>query len=146
MYLDPIYNSLHLLVSKSQSLSLPLPPCKKPYTLLVHSSRVSLYSCSCSVTKLCTNLLSPPGSSDHGISQARILEWVAVPFSRGSSQPKDRTQVFCIARRFFTVWATREAPRNDYKFSLFQNNPAFLSSPPSSSSLHVSSTHVLGNV
>ena len=44
----------------------------------------------------------------HGIVQARILEWVAIPFSRGSSQPRDRTQVSCIAGRFFTSWATRE--------------------------------------
>ena len=50
-----------------------------------------------------------PGSSIHGISQARILEWVAIPFSRGSSWPRDRTQVSCIAGRFFTSWATREA-------------------------------------
>ena len=39
----------------------------------------------------------------------RILDWVAIPFSRGSSQPKDPTQVSCIAGRFFTIWATREA-------------------------------------
>ena len=45
----------------------------------------------------------------HGILQARILEWVAFPFSRGSSQPRDRTQVSSIAGRFFTSWATREA-------------------------------------
>ena len=42
----------------------------------------------------------------HGILQARILEWIAVPFSRGSSWPRDRTQVSCIAGRFFTIWAT----------------------------------------
>ena len=52
---------------------------------------------------------SPPGSSVLGILQARILEWVAVPFSRGSSWPWDWTQVSCIAGRFFTIWATREA-------------------------------------
>ena len=40
---------------------------------------------------------SPPGSSVHGILKARILEWVAIPSSRGSSQPRDRTQVSCIA-------------------------------------------------
>ena len=51
---------------------------------------------------------SPPGSSVHGILQARILEWVAIPFSRGSSQTRDQTQVCCIAGRFFTIWATRE--------------------------------------
>ena len=45
----------------------------------------------------------------HGILQARILEWVAFPFSRGSSQPRDQTQVFHIALGFFTSWATREA-------------------------------------
>ena len=45
----------------------------------------------------------------HGILRARILEWAAFPFSRGSSQPRDRTQVSCIAGGFFTSWATREA-------------------------------------
>ena len=55
-----------------------------------------------------------PGSSVHGILQARILEWVAVVFSRGSSQPRDQTQVSCIADGFFTSWATREACINRY--------------------------------
>ena len=50
----------------------------------------------------------PPGSSVHGISQARILKWVAISFSRGSSQPKYQTWVSCIAGRFFTNLATRE--------------------------------------
>ena len=45
----------------------------------------------------------------HGILQARILEWVAFPSSRGSFQPRDWTQVSSIAGRFFTIWATREA-------------------------------------
>ena len=45
----------------------------------------------------------------HGILQARILEWVAFPSSRGSSQPRDETQVSYIAGRFFTSWATGEA-------------------------------------
>ena len=45
----------------------------------------------------------PPSSSVHGILQARILEWVAIPFSRVSFQPRDRTQLSCIAGRFFTV-------------------------------------------
>ena len=51
---------------------------------------------------------SPPGSSIHGILQARILEWVAIAFSRGSSWPRDRTQVSHIAGRHFNLWATRE--------------------------------------
>ena len=49
---------------------------------------------------------SPQGSSVHGILQARVLEWVAISFSRGSSWPRDRTQVSCIVGRRFTVWAT----------------------------------------
>ena len=49
------------------------------------------------------------GSSVHGIFQARILVYVAIFFARGSSQPKDQTQVSWIAGRFFTIWATREA-------------------------------------
>ena len=55
---------------------------------------------------------SPSSSSVHGISQARILEWVAISFSRGSSQPRDWTQVSCIAGRFFTAWSTWEAAFN----------------------------------
>ena len=51
---------------------------------------------------------SAPCSSIHGILQARILKWVAISFSRGSSGPRDRTQVFCIAGRCFNLWATRE--------------------------------------
>ena len=52
---------------------------------------------------------SPPGSSVHSILQTIILEWVTVPFSRGSSQPRDRTQVSWTAGGFFIIWATREA-------------------------------------
>ena len=52
-------------------------------------------------------------ASVHGILQARILEWVAISFSRGSSQPRDRTQVSCIADGFFALWPTREASLSD---------------------------------
>ena len=52
---------------------------------------------------------SPPGSSVHGILQAKILEGVAISFSGGSSWSRDRTRVSCIAGRFFTNWATGEA-------------------------------------
>ena len=52
---------------------------------------------------------SLPVSSVYGIFQARTLEWVAITFSRGSSQPRDQTWVSCIAGRCFTVWPTREA-------------------------------------
>ena len=65
------------------------------------------------VAQLCPTLCDPmdcslAGSSIHGIFQARILEWVAISFSRGSSQPRDQTQVSHIVGRRFTVWATRE--------------------------------------
>ena len=52
---------------------------------------------------------SPTDSSVHGILQESTLEWVAIPFSRGSSRPRDWTRVSCIASRVFTLWATREA-------------------------------------
>ena len=49
------------------------------------------------------------GSSIHGIFQARVLEWIAISFSRGSSRPRDQTRVSRIAGRRFTIWVTREA-------------------------------------
>ena len=56
------------------------------------------------VSNLCDALdYKLPGSSVHGILQARILEWAAIPFSRGSSQSRPQTQVSCIAGRFFTI-------------------------------------------
>ena len=59
------------------------------------------------VAQSCPTLCDPmdcrPGPSAHGILQARILEWVVIPFSRGSSQPRDQTQVSLIAGRFSTV-------------------------------------------
>ena len=63
----------------------------------------------CSLAKLCLTLCDPMDYTVHGILQARIVEWVAVPFSRGSSQPRDQSQVSHIAGRFFPSWATREA-------------------------------------
>ena len=89
--------------------------------------------------------MNSSGSSVHGILQARILEWVAIPFSRVASQPRDRIWISCIADRFFTVWATREdfnpwyAPKNCVSVNchafilLIQNNqkqrfPSWLSS------------------
>ena len=61
------------------------------------------------VAQSCLTLCNPVDHTVHGILQARILEWVAFPFSRGSSQPRDWTQVSHIAGGFFTSWATREA-------------------------------------
>ena len=64
---------------------------------------------SSSVVALC----HPMDHAVHGTLQAGVLEWAAVPFSRGSSQPRDQTQVSCIAGGFFTSWATREVIRQE---------------------------------
>ena len=74
------------------------------------------------VTQSCPTLCDPmdcnlPGSSIHGIFQARVLEWAAISFSRGSSQPRDRTQVSYIADRHWIVWAIREAHYEGYVIS-----------------------------
>ena len=87
--------------------------------LRVYYNQYNLWKWKVLVAQLCVTLWDPmdcnlPGSSVHGILQARILEWVAMPSSRGSSWPRDWTQVCCIAGGVFTVWATREA-----QFSLY---------------------------
>ena len=66
---------------------------------------------------------SPPDTSVHGIHQARILEWVAISFSRGSSQFRDWTWVSCIGDRFFTIWATRQAKSYINKYKLNTVHP-----------------------
>ena len=68
------------------------------------------------VTQSCPTLYDPMDSSLQGSSvcenlQARILEWVTIPLSRGSSQSRDQTWISLIAGRFYTIWATREAPK-----------------------------------
>ena len=65
---------------------------------------ISYESVSHSVSQLCYPMGLP--DSVHGILQARILEWVAISYSRGSSQPRYQTWVSCITGRFFTIWAT----------------------------------------
>ena len=64
-----------------------------------------------SVTQSCPTLCDPVNYTVHGILQARILEWVPHPFSRGSSQPKESNPGLLHCRGFFTSWATREALR-----------------------------------
>ena len=79
-----------------------------------------LYLVSQSYLTLCCPMdCSPLDSSVHGISQARILEWVAMPSSRGSSRPRDQTQLSCIAGRFFTDGATREALTCSHRERIF---------------------------
>ena len=86
----------------------------------------------CLVTQSCPILCnpmdcSPPGSSVHGILQARILEWIVIPFSRGSSQPKDQTWVFCTAGGFFTTELSGKPCALDFIRFLFLSS----SLPPS---------------
>ena len=84
------------------------------------------------VAQSCPTLCDPvdcslPGSSIHGIFQARVLEWLAIPFSRGSSQPRNPTWVSRTAGGFFTNWAIREAPisknKNWMRFMTYKSNP-----------------------
>ena len=63
-------------------------------------------------------LFATPFYIVHGILKARILKWVAFPFSRWSSQPRDQTHVSHIAGGFFTSWATREAPKETWQFQV----------------------------
>ena len=71
----------------------------------------------CLVIQSCLTLCdpmdcSPLGTSVYGVTSGKNTEWVAMPFSRGSSQPRDWTQVSCTAGRFFAIRATREAPKH----------------------------------
>ena len=79
-------------------------------TELIRPHESESVSCSACLT-LCDIIdCGLPGSSVHEIFQARILEWVVIPFSRGSSQLRDQTWVSCITGGLFTIWAIKEAP------------------------------------
>ena len=107
------------VVAKGSSFGLALRSWKKVKVLLTQSCLT-----------LCDPMdRSPPGSSVHGVLQAKILEWIAISFSRGSYWPRDRTWVSCIAGRLFTVWATREALRSwaGPENSWLYNNPQIYS-------------------
>ena len=83
---------------------------KKPQVLVAQAHPTLCDSMDCTL----------PGSSVHEILQARTLEWVAVPFSKGSSKSRDGTQVSRIADKFFTAWATtrREKLKECLNYSL----------------------------
>ena len=100
--------------------------CMSKSVLCMFSSRSFMVSGGGLVTMSCDPIdCSLPGSSVHGILQARILEWIAISLSRLSSQRSNQTQVSCLAGRFFTDWATREAQvsslvfRSLIRFELF---------------------------
>ena len=74
------------------------------------SCNINTALCICASHSVVSNSETPIAcQAPHGILQARILEWAAIPFSRGPSRPRYRTQISCIAGRFFTIRATREA-------------------------------------
>ena len=95
----------------TQGLNLGPPQCRQ---ILYHWATWEVpfwYESEGEVAQSCLTLCNPmdcslPGSSVHGIFQTRILEWVAISFFRRSSQPRDQTQVSCIAGRFLYHWAT----------------------------------------
>ena len=108
---------LLLLLSRFSRVQL----CATPY-LLIYRSQWRSTTCVCVLVAQSFPALgdsmdcSPPSSSVLGILQARIWEWVAIPFSRGSSRPRDWTSVSPIAGRFFTISATRNPTLTYYIF------------------------------
>ena len=120
--LTPLEEVMTNLDSKLKSRDITLPTKVRLVKAMVFL--VAMYGCESwtikkaesEVTQSCLTLCNPmdcslPRSSVHGIFQARVLEWVAISFSRGSSQPRDWTWVSCTAGRRFTTWATMEAPK-----------------------------------
>ena len=102
----PLTPSHPFRLSRSTWPELPVSYSKFPLLSILHMCVLVAQEC----LTLCNPMdCSPPGFSVHGILQARILEWLAIPFSRESSQPRDWTWVSFIAGRFFTIWITREA-------------------------------------
>ena len=78
-----------------------------------NSTRFKVIDCCCLLAKYCPTLLQPHGLRPTiGFLQARILEWVAISFSRGSFQPRDQTCISCIEKQILYYWATREDRSN----------------------------------
>ena len=105
---SPLLSCIACSVPKNTWLLPPLGWTNKPVYMVRTTSKVKV-----NVAQSCPTLCDPmdcslPGSSVHGIFQARVLERVAISFSRRSAQPRDRTQVSCVVGRRFTVWATGE--------------------------------------
>ena len=120
IYFSCLINLVNTSSTTLKSSSKSRPPCLVPslrgkgFSL----SPLSMMLCVCVCVwshSVVSDSATPwtPGSSLHGILQSRILEWIAISFSKGSSQPRDWTRVSCIAGRRFILWATREAHEYD---------------------------------
>ena len=116
-----------------------LPPF---YPFLVLMSGPGYQCCSVLSRSVMSYSLRPHGLYRvYGILQARILEWAAYPFSRGSSQPRKGTGISCIVGRFFTSWATREAPCSQfYRKKIYAQNNIGRISPQISIAIILSDT------
>ena len=108
------HTGVTVLWVKKKNIGSTWDPSVSSWYFSLPTSKHKSYTFLCvSFTQSCLTLCdptdcSPPDSSVCGTFQARILQWVAMPFSRGSSQPRDRTRVSHIAGRFLTLWATRQ--------------------------------------
>ena len=104
----PVASSPHPHLPSARGFQRPAPTiCQMLMSYWIPMKVLVIRSC----PTLCHPMeCSPPGSSVHGTFQARVLEQVAISFSRGSSWPRDHIAVFRAADRFFTIWATRETP------------------------------------
>ena len=101
-----------VVAAQSSALTLPAKPFRGC------PAGMCICMCESEVTQSCSTLCDPmdctlPGSSVHGIFQAIVLEWIAISFSRGSSQTRDWTLVSHIVDKHFTFWATREVLRRE---------------------------------
>ena len=107
----PWLTMCHILFWKTQHCTTPWRKVWSPSTQKLSLANLGLEKSESVSPQSCPALCDPmgcssPGSSVHGMLRARILEWVTIPFSRGSSRPRDRARVSCIAGRFFIIWAT----------------------------------------
>ena len=127
--MDVSLSELQVLVIDRESWHAAIHEVTKSWTRLsdwTELNWIDVYiMCVCLVTQSCLTLCdpmdySPPGSSVHGDSPDKILEWVAILFSRGSSLARVQTQVSRITGRFFIIWAAREAQEYWSGLSLLQ--------------------------
>ena len=118
------------LIAVSRASCTSSSPWNCPLALYCYGHLVSIVQLLSHIWLFCGPMdCSLPGSSVHGISQARILKWVAISFSGGSSQPRDQTHVFCIGRKVLYPWATWEALPSCI-FPLLKNEAIINSSGP----------------